>query len=195
MLICYPAFYKEDPEQCTSSVVEWSKDDDIYVWICYFTVLLVLYEIWITSDMGESPTNHSMTFNYTPGMLSCYPGFQKQRAWTVYIISDVVVQGCWYMYGYTIPLLYACYLRHGSHMTGVNHSKDHSMTSNYTKDMLSSYTARFQKQRSRIMYLISDIVVQGCWYMYMDMLFHWFMSVIIWGMDHIWQGRNIKLTT
>ena len=33
------------------------------------------------------------------------------------IIGDIVVQGWWRRYGYTIPLFYDCYMRYGPHLT------------------------------------------------------------------------------
>ena len=112
----------------------------IHVWICYSTVLWVLYETWTTYDRGESPHRPHHNSNYTKNMLSCYTaGFQKQRAWIMYLISGVVVQGCWYMYGYAILLYYECYMRYGSHLVGVNHQIDHIMTFNYNLGMLSCY--------------------------------------------------------
>ena len=109
---------------------QWGSDSRmmIHVWIYYPTVLCVFYGACITYDRVNHLTNKSMTSNYTKDMLSCYTEFWKQRAWTMYLISGVVVQECWYMYGYAIPLFYECYMRHGPHMTGVNHPIDHIIT-------------------------------------------------------------------
>ena len=50
------------------------------------------------------------------------------------------------MYGYAIPLFYECYMGHGPHLTGVNHPIDHSMTFNYTLDILSCYPGFWKEE-------------------------------------------------
>ena len=89
------------------------------------------------------------------------------------------------MYGYAIPLFYEWYMRHGPRLTEVDHPIDHSMTSNYTPDMLSCYpgyrTQELEPCTSSVLYWSKDDDI--C----MDMLPHCCMSVIC-GMDHIRQG-------
>ena len=50
------------------------------------------------------------------------------------------------MYGYAMPPFDECYTRHGPRMTTVDHPLDHSMTSDYTPDMLSSYPDFWSKE-------------------------------------------------
>ena len=78
------------------------------------------------------PRADNITSNYTSDMLSCYTGFVEPRAWTMYHIRGVVVQGWWYMYGYSILLFYQCYMRYGPCLIGVDPPTDHYMISNYT---------------------------------------------------------------
>jgi hypothetical protein len=40
---------------------------------------------------------------------------------------------------YATPMFYECYMRHGPHLTVVNHPTDYEMISTYTPNMLSSY--------------------------------------------------------
>ena len=56
------------------------------VWICYPTIL----GVWTASDMGGSPHRlHHMTINYTPDILSCYPGYcikEFLQLWTLSVV-------------------------------------------------------------------------------------------------------------
>ena len=110
-----------------------------HVWICYPTVIWVLYEAWTISDRGGSPHTPLDDLQLHLRHAQLLPRFSKSRSWTVDLSSIVVVQGCSRMYGYAIPLLYECYMRHGPYLTVVDHPTDHYMTSNYTLEMLSYY--------------------------------------------------------
>ena len=55
------------------------------------------------------------------------------------VISGIVVYEQWKRYVYAIPLFYECYLNHELSLTEVDHPLDHTMTSNFTPDMLSCY--------------------------------------------------------
>ena len=93
----------------------------IYFWVCYPSILWVLYEAWATSDRGGSPhilLNDLQLHSWHHQLLTW---FLVPRAWTMHLISYIVVQGWWYMYVYAPPLFYECYMRHGSRMTGVGH--------------------------------------------------------------------------
>ena len=57
-------------------------------------------------------------------------------AQTMHLISSIVVKGPWYLYVYTIPPFWECYMRHGQCQRGVENPIDHSITSNYTKDTI-----------------------------------------------------------
>ena len=136
----------------------------IRVWICYPTVLWVLYEVCISSDRGGAPswwTQYHLQLHHIHAQL--LPWILEPTK-SMDIISDVVVQGWWHMYRYTVPLFYECYMRYGPHLTGVDHPTDHIMASNYTPDML-SLLPWFLEPRAWTMDLISGVVVQGWWYM------------------------------
>ena len=111
----------------------------IHVWICYLTVLWVLYEEWTTSDRGESPLRPCHDLQLYPRHAQMLPWLLNPRAWTMNLSSGIVVQGRWYIYEYPIPQFYECYTRHGPCLEGGNHPTDHIMTSNYTQDMLRCY--------------------------------------------------------
>ena len=106
-----------------------------------------------------------MTSKYTLGLLRCYAIFLEPRAWSMHLISGIMVQGWWYLYGYAIPLFYDYYMTQRKHLTGKDHPKDHSVISNYTQDMLRCY-AVFLEPRAWTMYFISGFVVQRWWYLY-----------------------------
>ena len=94
---------------------QWCSDPMrmIHVWICYSTVLLVLYEAWIISDRGETPHRPQYDIQLYPGHAQLLTWPSEKRAWTMYLISGVVVQGKSYMYGCAILLFYEWYMRHG----------------------------------------------------------------------------------
>ena len=131
--------------QCTQTVVWWSKDDDIYMYmlcLCYTKVIWdmdYVFQGWITPQIKAwSPTIPRTCSDATivlgPKSLNHGP------------ISVVVVQGRWYMYVHAISLFYECYMRYGLCLTGMNHLTDHIMTSNYTPNMLSCYPGFWEKQ-------------------------------------------------
>jgi len=74
-------------------------------WIYYPTVWWVLYESWTTSDSrGGSPHIpwHDSKLNTRHTQLLSW--ILEPRAWTMDLISGVVVQWWWETYGYAIPL-------------------------------------------------------------------------------------------
>ena len=79
------------------------------------------------------------------------------------------------MYGYANTLLYECYMRHGQHLTAMDHSTNHWMTSNYVPGMLRCYPG-FQTQELE---LYTSSVVEWPKYddTYIDMLSDYFISV------------------
>ena len=139
MLKCYLSFQTQELEQCTSSVVEWSKDGNTYMDMLS-TVSWALYEAWSTSDRGESSHRPLYDLQLHPRHAQMLPRIlEPVRARTVYLISGWVVPGWWYMYGYAVPLFHECYMRHVPCLTGVDHLTDHTTTPNYTPDMISCY--------------------------------------------------------
>ena len=112
----------------------------------------------------------------------------------MYLVSEVVVQGRWHMYGYSIPLFQECYMRNVRCLTGEKHPTGHSMTmtSNYTTYMVSGFLCS-QSQGSEQWTSVVELWSKdddAC----MDLLSHGFVSVI-WGMDHVWQRRITPQTT
>ena len=100
----------------------------------------MLYEVLTKSDRCGSPTDHSIKFYCNQDMLRCCPGIVGWlRAWTMHIISGIVVQGWWYIYEYDIRLFHENYKRYGPRMIWVDLPIDHCMTSNYNSDMLNCY--------------------------------------------------------
>ena len=112
----------------------------------------------------ESPMYHSMTSNYAQVVHK----FLKLIPQIMHLISSVVVQGPWYLYVYTSPLFWECYMRHRSCLIGVDNHIDNSMTSNYTKGTLRCYIALHWvlEERSWIMHFTISAVIQGLWCMY-----------------------------
>ena len=159
----------------------------IRVWICYRTVLWVVCDTWTTCDGGWSPHTSPNDFQLRPKHAKLLSWFSDSRAWTIDLNSAVVVQWWWFLYGYTIPLFCGCYMRHDPRLTKVNHSTDHSMTSNYTQDILSDYPGfrdgEHKQYTSSVVYWDKEDDAG------MDMLSHYFMSVV-WGMDYVWWGGS-----
>ena len=123
-----------------------------------------MYVPHVTVVYYPTATANIMTSNYTPDMLRCYLVLDP-RAWTMYLISDTVVQGWCCMYWYAIPLFYQCCMRHGQRLPGVNHLTYHIITSNYVPDMITCYPG-YRNEELEPFNSISGIVVQEWWYMY-----------------------------
>ena len=133
-LVLSPMSLNHAPHQCYSGSMRM-----IHVWICYLTVLLMLYEAWTTSDRGRSPHRPYHDLQLHPVHVQLLPWFSDKRACVIYPISPIVAQGRWHRYEYAIPLFYECYMRHGPHLTGVNHPADHIMIFNCTPYLFSYY--------------------------------------------------------
>ena len=82
------------------------------LWTWYPNILWVLCESWTTSNSVRSPHRppyvHKLHFRHA----HLLPWFLNIRAWTIDLISSIVVQGWWYLYGHAIPLFYECYMKH-----------------------------------------------------------------------------------
>ena len=112
----------------------------IPIWTCYPTISWVYWEAWITSDRLESANrlvhDHQLHLRHAQPL----PWILELRAWTMHLISGVVVviEWWWWMDGYNMQPLYECYMRHGPHLIGMNHTTDHFnfMTFNYTQTYL-----------------------------------------------------------
>ena len=125
MLSCYPGFRNQEVEPCSSIsgvlVQGW--------WYTYGYAIPLFYECYMSMRYRpnltgvDRPTANSMMPNYTTDMLRPLPWFSDSRAWTMYLISGVVVQWWRHLYGCTVPLFYECYVRHVPCLTGVDHQK------------------------------------------------------------------------
>ena len=109
------------------------------VWICYPGNFWVLYKAWAMSNRCISPHRPRYDFQLYPRHDQLLPWILEPRAWTVDLTSGVVVQWWWLIYGYVMQLFHECYMRHGPHLTGVNHPTYHGMTSSYSPDILNCY--------------------------------------------------------
>ena len=146
MLSCYPRFRNQKLEPCTSSVMEWSKNDGKCMDMLSHCFICV---IWDTDQVWQGQTTIYIT-SWPPTTPQTWPSvvtlvLGNTRAWTMHLISDIVVKWWWSMYGYYIPLFYEYYIRYGACLTGVDYHTDHSIISNYAPDMLSCYPG-FQNQ-------------------------------------------------
>ena len=122
------------PEKC-SAIILYIGTGVVVVaqgwWYMYGYTIPLFYELYT----GHGPhmmvmnhhTDHYMTSNYTQDMLSCIPGVQNQELWPCTSISGVVVQWWWYIYWYTFPLSYKCYMIHVSYLPGVDRLTDPSI--------------------------------------------------------------------
>ena len=67
----------------------------------------MLYEAWIISDRNESPHRLRHDPQTHPGHAPLLSWFPEIRAWTMYLISGVVVQGWWYI---CMDMLFYCFM-------------------------------------------------------------------------------------
>ena len=65
------------------------------VWICYPTISWMLYESWSTSDRGGSPHRPPHDHKLHTRNAQLLPWILYPRAWTMILISGVVVQWWW----------------------------------------------------------------------------------------------------
>ena len=112
MLSYYPSFQKEEPDQCTPSVIYWSKDDDTCMDMlshCFMSVIWGIgnvRHVWITPHTIVWPQTTRRTCSYVTLILI-------PRPWTMNltsVTSGIVVRGQWYMYLYATLLFYKCYI-------------------------------------------------------------------------------------
>ena len=104
IISCYPGLQKK--MSLNVSPHQWCSDPRmmIHVCICYPTVLWVLYAAWTMSERGELSHTPLNDLQLHPWHAQLLPWFSDRRSCTMYLISGIVVQGWWYMYGYAIPL-------------------------------------------------------------------------------------------
>ena len=127
------------------------------------------YSVWAMFDRLVPPHRPSHYLQLHPRHAQLLPCILEPRAWTMVVISDVVivVQGWWYIDGYDIQPFYVWrYMRHGQRLTGVDQPIYHGMTSNYTHDILSSNPVYWKNQELEPWDLISGVVVQWWWCIY-----------------------------
>ena len=87
----------------------------IHVWICYPTVLWVLYEGMYHVWQGRMTPQSIISPPTTPKTCSAVTLVIGTKSMD--IIIGLVVQGWWHGYGYAVPLFYECYMRYGPHLT------------------------------------------------------------------------------
>jgi len=124
----------------------WGPRTITQVWKCYPTISWVLYEECNTSNGCRSPPRLQYDHKLHPGHNQLLPWILEPRAWTMDLISGIVVQGWWCMYGYGIPLFHECYMSHAPYLTGMDHLPEHTMTSNYSLDILSWYPSFWNQE-------------------------------------------------
>ena len=114
----------------------------------------MLYEEWIMHDRGESRHRPEHDHKLHQRHAKLLPEFleKEPKQWTS---SEIY----WYEVN-VIQMCYKCYMRHGSHQTGVNHPLEHIMSSIYTPDLIISYPG-LQVESAITIYIISDVGVQG----------------------------------
>ena len=108
----------------------------------YGYAILLFYEYYMRHGPRltcvDHPTDPCMTSNYTPDMLKCYLSFQTQEIepCTSSVVERSNDDDTWIN---MLPTFHEHYMTYGTRLIGVNHLTDHSMTSNYTLDMLRCY--------------------------------------------------------
>ena len=153
----------------------------------------MLYEAWTTSDRGGSFPIPSHNHKLHPGYTQLLTWILEPGAWTMDLISGVVVQWCWCRYGYSIPPFHECFMRHGPHLIGVDHPTDHHMITNYTLDTLSCYPGYWN---TGFLELWSSSLVLGSKDNNPDMYMISYHSIsVIWGMKYVWLGWITPQTT
>ena len=109
MLSSYPDFQKGEPDQCTSLVIQWYKEDDTCMDMlshCFMSVIWGIdhvRHVWITPHT----TAWSQTTCRTRLVVTL---ILDPRAWTIHLTSGVVIRWQWYMYWCSTPLFYECYI-------------------------------------------------------------------------------------
>ena len=119
ILSCYPGYWNQDLEPCSSPVVWWSKNDDTGMDMlshCFMSVIWGMHHVWQGCTTHRPQHDHQLH----PRHAQLLPWFSEPRAWTIDLIGGVVVQGWWRRYGYAIPPFYECCLRHGPYLTGLD---------------------------------------------------------------------------
>ena len=160
----------------------------IPVWTCYPTVVGVLYEAWTMCKRCEQPHVQQQDLQLCIRHSLVVQWFARLMSWTMLLSKCGMVQGQWYLCGYTTPQTLGYYMRHGQYVTGVDNPTENSKTFNYTRFTLWCYTD------FRQILLEPCLPVTAQWSKdndtCMDMLLYW-LWIVIWGMDNVWEGLII----
>ena len=135
-------------------------------WYMYRYAIPVFYgcymRAWTIPDRGRSSHRPQHDLQPHPRHAQLLSWFSEpRRTWTMHLISGIVVQRQWYMYGYVVPLFYECYMRawimpnRGGSPYRPQHHPRHAQL-----------LLRFSESRVWTIYLIIGVVIQGWWYMY-----------------------------
>ena len=92
----------------------------IRVWICYHTVLWLLFQACTILDRNNSPHRPHHELQLHPRYAKMRPWFWDPRYWTMHIISWRVGERWCYMYGYDVQLFYEYHTRHEPRLSVVD---------------------------------------------------------------------------
>ena len=118
--------------------------------------------------------------------------FVRLMSWTMLVSKCAMVQGQWYLHGYTTSQTLESYMRYGQYVRGVDNPIVNINTLNYTCFTPYCYT----DSRHIELDLCPSVIAK--WFKdndtHMDMLLHRYWRVI-WCMDNMGEGLTIPQTT
>ena len=88
ILSYYTGYWNKGLEPWSSSVVYWCKDDCASIYMLCKCFMGVIWEDGSYLTWMDHPTDNSMTSNYSPDILSCYPGYWNQdlEPWSLSVV-------------------------------------------------------------------------------------------------------------
>ena len=113
MIRCYPGCWNQEFEPCTSSVISgvvvqgWWVRYEYAIPLCYYCYMRYGPHLTEVDHPTADRPHHDLQLHHKHAQM--LPWFSEPRAWTIHLTNDVVVQGWWHMYGYTIPLFWVLY--------------------------------------------------------------------------------------
>ena len=116
-------------------------------------------------DRGGSPPRPHHDLQLHPRHAQLLPWISEPRAWTMDLISGIVVQWWWCRYGYGIPPYHEYHMRHGSCLTGEDHPTDHNMD-HKLHPRHAQLLPWILELRAWTMIFISNVVFQEWWCRY-----------------------------
>ena len=154
----------------------------IPIWTYYPTVVGVLYETLTLCDRCELTQGQQQDLQLFMHHSLVEHWFVRLMSWTMLVSKCAMVQGQWYLHGYTTSQTLESYMRHGQYVRGVDNPIVNCNTLIYTHFTPYCYT----DSRYIELDLCPSIIMQ--WFkdndMCMDMLLprHW---SVIWCMEHV----------